>query len=228
MNELTALLSNDVSTPPLRTVLLCVLLAFVLCQVIAAVYVWTYQGLSYSRAFVLSLVMGGVVSSILVLAIGDSVARGLGLLGALALVRFRATLKDTRDMVFVFACLSIGVAVGVQAFSVAIVGTVAYAIISAQLALSNFGSRRLFDGLLRFQGQAGADTEHVVRRILGSHCASYVLVNLREVVQGSRVEFAYQVKLTDPSLAESLVAALRGADGIGAVGLMMQDHTAEV
>ena len=214
--------------PSWQTVLLCILLSFVLCQMIAAVYAWTYHGLSYSRSFVSSLVMAGLVSTILLLGIGNNVARGLGLLGTLAIIRFRSTLKDTRDMVFVFASLSIGIAVGVQAFSVAILGALAYCGLSAHLAFSSFGSRRQFDGLLRFQALASPAVDPLVKKALGAYCNNFVLVNLREVAQGSRVEHAYQIKLRDPMFAEPLVLELRALEGLNGVSLMMQDQTVEV
>jgi uncharacterized membrane protein YhiD involved in acid resistance len=216
------------SGPSWQMVLLCILLSFVLSQAVAAIYVWTYHGLSYSRSFVLALVMSGVVSTVLLLAIGNNVARGLGLLGTLAIIRFRSTMADTRDMVFVFATLSIGIAVGVQSFSVALVGTFVYCLIALHLALSAFGSRRQFDGLLRFQSRATPDADAECKRVIDVYCQNYVLVNLREVAQATRVEHAYQVKLRDASFGEALVAALRELDDVNGVALMMQDQAVEV
>jgi len=216
------------SGPSWQVVLLCLLLSFVLCQMIAAVYVWTYRGLSYSRSFVLSLVMSGVVSTVLLLAIGNNVARGLGLLGTLAIIRFRSTMKDTRDMVFIFATLSIGIAVGVQSFSVALVGSVVYCLMAAHLGLSSFGSRRQFDGLLRFQTLATPEADARCKRVLQMYCENFVLVNLREVAGATRVEHAYQIKLRDPSFAEGLVSALRQLGDVNGVALMMQDQVVEV
>ena len=171
------------SGPSWQLVLLCMLLSFVLCQVVAAVYVWTHRGLSYSRSFVVSLVMGGVVTAMLLLAIGNNVARGLGLVGTLSLIRFRATLKDTRDIIFIFCTLGVGVAVGVQAFTVAVVGALAFSVLSLHLGLSPFGSRRQFDGLLRFQAPSDPDADDLVKKILRDYCNTYVLINLREIVE---------------------------------------------
>ena len=114
------LLSTGLNTATAEQALLCLLVAFVLGKIIAITYQRTYQGLSYSRSFVQSLVLGAVVSTILMLAIGDNLARGLGILGTMALVRFRTNVRDTRDMIFVFAALAIGVSSGVRAFSVAL------------------------------------------------------------------------------------------------------------
>jgi hypothetical protein len=67
------------------------LLAFALSMVISWVYVATYQGLSYLRSFANTLAIAGVVSALVMLAIGDDVARGLGLVGALTVIRFRTS-----------------------------------------------------------------------------------------------------------------------------------------
>ena len=214
--------------PTWQLVLFCVLLTFILCKVISSVYVWTHRGLSYSRGFVISLVMAGVVTTVLLLAIGNNVARGLGLVGTLSLIRFRSTLKDTRDMVFVFSCLAVGVATGVQAFTVAVVGALAFSALSLQLGYSTFGSRRQFDGLLRFQSPSEPEADAICKALLKQYCSNFTLINLREVVQGRFVEHAYQIKLRDASYGEPLVQALREISGVDGVSLLLQDQTTEV
>ncbi len=228
MSELFEQITRVEAGPTWQTAAICMLLSFVLCQLLSAVYTWTHQGLSYSRGFVTSLVMGGMVSTILLLAIGNNVARGLGLLGTLALVRFRATLKDTRDMVFVFASLSVGIAVGVQAFSVAVMGTLAYCLLAAHLAFSQWGSRRSFDGLLRFQGPLGPELESAVARALTVHCSRFTLITLRDVAQGTRVERAYQIRLRESDSPDALLRALKGVQDLSGLTLMMQDQVGEV
>jgi hypothetical protein len=99
------------------------LLSFATSMVIATVYTITYLGIGYLRSFVQTIALGGLVAALVMLAIGDDVARGLGMVGALTLIRFRTTLKDTRDLIFMFASLGIGVAGGVQSFAAAHLGT---------------------------------------------------------------------------------------------------------
>ncbi len=62
----------------------------------------------------------------MVLAVGDNVARGIGLIGALTVIRFRSTLKDPRDLIFAFASLATGVAAGAHAYAAAVLGTVVF------------------------------------------------------------------------------------------------------
>jgi hypothetical protein len=70
-------------------------------------YEKTFLGLSYSRNFVQALVLSSVVAATVMQAIGDNVGRGLGMLGALSIVRFRTSFKDPRDIMFLFAALGL-------------------------------------------------------------------------------------------------------------------------
>lgn len=204
------------------------LTSFVLCQMIAAVYTWTFRGLSYSRGFVISLALTGIVATVLMLAIGNNVARGLGLLGTLAIIRFRSTMRDVRDMIFIFASLAVGIAVGVQALTIAVMGAVAFCLFSAHLTFSPFASRRQFDGLLRLNTPADPDCDSLLKRVLRDHCSNFVLVNLREVAQGERLDQAYQIKLREPSYQDHLVTAIGSLSDVSDISLLMQDPTLEV
>jgi len=85
-----------------EAVLLSLLLAFVLGQVLAWVYYFTHSGLSYSRSFVQSLIVITVVVAMVMAVIGTSFITAVGLMGALAIIRFRNIIKDTRDIAFIF------------------------------------------------------------------------------------------------------------------------------
>ena len=205
--------------------LLCLLCSFVLGQCIAVVYQKTYQGLSYSRSFVQTLVLGAIVSTILMLAIGDNLARGLGILGTMALVRFRTNVRDTRDMIFIFASLAIGVASGVQAFAIAVVGALFFCLAAITVEWGPVGRAKRFDGLLRFWLPQTTPGESAVR-VLKAHCRSHVLVAVRDVAQGNSLEYAYQVKLKNLDAYDQLISALSKLEGIGGLTLMIQDaHT---
>src|SRR5437773_2216686 len=140
-------------------------LAFVLAAALAWTYRATYEGLSYQRGFVQTLALGGPVAAIAMLAIGDDIARGIGLVGALTLIRFRATLKDTRDLVFAFASLAVGVACGVTAFGVAVLGALVFSAASLLLYWSGFGSRRTYDAVLRLRAGYDDDAQAGLTRV---------------------------------------------------------------
>lgn len=212
----------------LEQILLSLLLAFILCSVYATVYRWTFQGLSYSRAFVHTMVLGGMIVSMLIMAIGNNLARGLGILGTLAIIRFRTPVRDPRDMIFLFACLGVGIACGAGTYSVAIVGTIVICVAVVILHLSPFASRREYEGLLRFMTPVGGHGEDDVRAVMQECCAAFHLIAMREAVQGELTEFSYQVRLIDPSYQAELVEGLHAIEGVRDTSLLMQRTTVEL
>lgn len=203
-------------------------LAFVLAQIVGGVYIATFRGLSYSRAFVQAIPLGAITTSMLMLAIGDSIAAGIGLAGGLSIVRFRTTMRDPRDMVFVFAGLGVGIACGLRAYPAAVGGTVLFAAASLLLHLISYGSRRQFDGLLRLVAKADSATGERISAVLKEHTAHFALVALRDVAQGGEAEHAWQIRIPDPEARLRLLAALEAIGGVHDVALHMQEPTLEI
>ena len=209
--------------------ILCGLFAsFVLSMAIAAVYRWTYQGLSYSRSFVHTQVLSSLVTATLIMAIGNNLARGLGILGTLAIVRFRTPIRDPRDIIFLFACLCIGISCGAGVFAVAVIGSVFFCLIALYLHWSPFASLRVYEGLLRFSLPPGSWSKEKAMEILGQYCSSFVLVAMREAIQGDAVEYSYQIRLIDPTYQPELLENLRAVKEINDVHLLMHRATVEI
>ena len=211
-----------------QVALLSFLLAFILTTIIALIYEKTFQGLSYSRGLVQSMILGSIVSCLLMIAIGDNIARGIGIVGSLAIIRFRTNLRDPRDLVFVFASLGIGVACGVQSYATATIGAIVFCLIVMTLYISPFGSRRKHDGLLRFQIPPGAGTQEQVNGILRNLTKHFVLVTMRDVAQGQACDYAYQVKLASTVDNQALLAELEKVPGIRGLSYTNQEATVEV
>jgi hypothetical protein len=221
---LSSLQGNSVND--LRIVLLSILTAFVLSHLIAATYSWSYGGLSYSRSFVQALVLGGVVAAMLMLAIGNNLVWGIGIVGTLAIIRFRTNLRDPRDMVFVFAALAAGIAAGVRAYEVAVVGTIIFCLVSLYLKFVAFGTRSRFDGLLRFTLDGTDGGSRDVARILGTHCSRWALASLEQAV-GEEIEQAYQVRFRREESRFALVQELERVPGLKHLSLLLQETQIE-
>ena len=226
MNELAAIFSPAAGESTWESALLVLLSAFALGHLVAFTYERTFEGMSYSRSFVQSMVLSAVVAATLMLAIGDNLARGLGVMGTMALVRYRTNIRDPRDMVFMFAALAVGLAVGVRSFPAAVFGTVAFCGAAASLQWTTFGQRKRFDGMLRFWLPRSGATGDDVRAVLSTHCDRFALVALRDLAQGETLEYAYQVKLKGQHDHEQLVKALETLQGIQGLSLLIESaHT---
>ncbi len=227
MNDVYSFVSNYTEPVTVKTVLFALLLAFAMAQVIAATYIWTFRGMSYSRSFVLAVGVGAIISCTLMLAINNSIAAGLGIAGSLAIIRFRTALRDARDMVFVFASMAAGICAGLRAPLAAVLGTGVFCLVVIALTWADFGGRRKFDGLLRFQLPSGTGEQTIIDLLRG-YTRTFALVTLREAAQGEMMEYAYQVQFTGDEARVQLLQELGAIQGMQDVSVMMQESTLEI
>lgn len=227
MLDLMAVQSST-AHPTLVTMVYTLLLAFVLSSLIGWTYEKTFKGLSYSRNFVQALVLSTVVSATVMQAIGDNVGRGLGMLGALSIVRFRTSFKDPRDIMFLFAALGAGIGCGVFAWGVAAGGTLAFCIVAFILSGTGLGTRHFYDGMLRFAIPNESEARLAVEKVMKANIRTFVLITMREVDGGERMDVAYQVRLSRKHPAAEVLSALSSIEGVSDVNFMMQDAVTEM
>lgn len=220
-------LSGGSFTP--ENVLLSLLLAFVLGQVIAWVYYFTHSGLSYSRTYVQSLVLVTIVVAMVMAVIGDNIIRAFGLMGALALIRFRNVVKDTRDIVFIFCAVVVGMASGSQRYAISVVGTLVLSVIALYLYLTGFGSHQPHNGFLRFSLPRHIGPKHPITAILNRFCGNFTLISVQDSgFGGVGVEYAYQLMIRNAKQNEQMLSELEKVDGIANINLTMQEQLLEV
>jgi hypothetical protein len=211
-----------------HNVLLSLLLTFLCSSLIATCYEKTFHGLSWSRHLLQTMILGSMVASLVMIAIGDNVARGIGIVGSLAIIRFRTNLRDPRDLVFLFGAMGAGIANGVQSYTTAILGTLLFCGVAFGLELTHFGERRTHDGLLRFQAPTGPDASARIVEVMRGQSRHFALVTMRPVAQGDMVDYAYQVKLDAPGAEQLLLHKLSEVSGIRGLVYVNQETTVEL
>jgi uncharacterized membrane protein YhiD involved in acid resistance len=220
----------EAALPSLRMLIFYLLLSFVLSKPIAWVYIWTHLGTSYSRSFVHALVMLSMIVSFVMLAIGDSMARAFGLFGALALIRFRTPIKDSRDTVFLFLSVAVGIAVGVQNAMLAVAGTSVALLVAVYMFSVRFGERIDSDAVIRFtQDQDTSDDgDPLLRKMLRHYCKTFALISMRDGRKSSTLDLSYQIMLREPGCHRALVNDMHQVPGIHSVNLLMTNEHEEV
>ncbi|MBN1130435.1 MAG: DUF4956 domain-containing protein [Chitinispirillaceae bacterium] len=221
-------LQTATTHPSLVSILYTVLLSFLLSSLIAITYEKTFRGLSYSRNFIQAIILSSIVAGMVMQAIGDNPIRGLGILGALAIIRFRTVFKDPRDIIFMFAAVAAGISCGVFGYGIAVVGTLAFCAAAVALYYSPFGKDRYFDGMLRFNIVSETVTRQALESVMKRYCKNFALITLREMAQGERLDYAYHVKLRKADAKEAFVDSLKTIESIKDVNLMLQETTVEL
>jgi hypothetical protein len=229
MFELEQALSVTGGTPPtFQLALFSLIAALLLSQAVAAAYVWTYRGMSYTRSYVHAISIAAVISCMLLQAANNNLIAGIGIAGSLAVLRIRIALRDPRDLVFIFGGVAVGVACGVHGFTVAIAGTLVFVGAAIALTLTEAGQRHLFEGLLRFHGPADVSTERAINEVLRTYSGNFALTTLREIRQGKAMEYAYHLRLKKADERIAMVRALEAVEGVEGVTLYYQDAAQEL
>jgi hypothetical protein len=100
--------------------------SMVLLGPVVWVYMITRQQQGYDESVVHTVIILPIAVTALVIVVQDSVALAFSLAGIVAAVRFRNTLKDTKDAVYIFLAIGTALAAGVQALGIAAVATVLF------------------------------------------------------------------------------------------------------
>lgn len=111
------------AAPPVSAVgaVLSIVGALALSVPVAWVYMLTKEDVKYDESVPHTVIILPMVVAGIVLIVRDSVALAFSLAGVVAAVRFRNTLRDTKDAVYIFLAVGIGLAAGVQALVVALI-----------------------------------------------------------------------------------------------------------
>ncbi len=95
----------------------------ILGLVIFMSYFLSHAGTIYSRKFNVTLLTLSVLTATVMTVIGNNVALSLGMVGALSIIRFRTAVKDSRDTIYIFWAIIVGICSGVGDYVVAAVGS---------------------------------------------------------------------------------------------------------
>lgn len=107
-------------------------------------YYISHRGTIYSKKFNASLVILTVLTGTVMTVIGNNIALSLGMVGALSIVRFRTAIKDSRDTVYIFWAIIIGICCGVGDYLVASIGSAVVFVVILILGCIKSDNRMLF------------------------------------------------------------------------------------
>jgi uncharacterized membrane protein YhiD involved in acid resistance len=185
--------------------------AFLLSSIIAIVHRLTFTGDQYPKNFFQSLILGAIVTTMVMMAIGDSLARGLGVFGAMAIIRFRTRIDDPRDVLFLFAALSTGLAIGVYGFTISFAGTVMFSVVAFILHFSPFRSFN-FNSKLYFTLTDASHLKDVIATI-ERFSRDYKVINITDDKEKG-MRYQYSISFSKDEDKFQLVNDLKLIEGV--------------
>ncbi len=216
-------LQNASENTNIATLVFTILLAFILSSSIAFVYQKTFRGVLYSRNYVQTIILISIIVTIILQAIGDSFARGLGVMAAMTIIRFRNNLKDPRDLLFIFASLAVGVSCGTYSFGIAVVGTFGFLFAVIVLYFSPLGLQNDFDGMLKFSLPVEGIDRSRLNNFMVKYCQHTSLMDLKDESNDeiSQLAYSYHIRLKQDISYEVFMAQLKRLPGIKGIHIKM-------
>lgn len=218
MPEWLTAASNDAPATPAE-IAIRLIVAVVLGGFVAAIYRQTH-GRSRVDAHTLTttLVLLTVLIAMVSMVIGNSVARAFSLVGALAIVRFRTVVEDTRDTAFVIFAVIVGMAVGsglllLPALGIPIVGAAALLLSRLQEPPMEAGERCTVVVRLALGREAQGSLGEPMARVLRASR----LVATATAKQGAAMDLTYVGALRDGVSAAQVATEINRVEGVQSV-----------
>jgi uncharacterized membrane protein YhiD involved in acid resistance len=212
----------DIFSPTLSQVFIGLLASLFCSFIISLVYRFTYRGPGYSNSFIISIIVLSLITTLVIMVIGNNLARAFGLVGALSIIRFRTAVKDTIDIVYIFFGLAVGMAAGVGYFNLAFGGTI---FISIVLIVTSKTNTNIFRGeQFLLQMQIEEDDVSQVKSIMDEYCSTFELINIKTSSGDSPREFSYYINLKRKKDYLDFVKQLKGLKAIKYINLFRDEE----
>ena len=218
MNEITLFFNNilkslDIQVITLGTALKVMGCALGLALAIMLVYMFTHRRTGFRPAMLFTIMLLGPIVSIIVICIGSNIARAISIGGGLALIRFRNTVEDPRDIVYFYLSIAAGIACGVGfiGFGALAIGMILLLIVILSLiGLDRFGGT---GKRLRILIPESLDYDGVFEPVLKKYCRYSHLNRIKTQDYGTLLELDYRIVMKDKKQEKEFIDELRQRNG---------------
>ena len=160
--------------------------AAVIAAFIFLSYRLSHSGSVYSAKFNVTLAALTVITTTVMIVIGNNIALSLGMVGALSIVRFRTAIKDSRDTAYIFWAIVVGICCGAGDYITAGAGSCV-----VFLVLLLFGRIRTDNRVLLIL-RAARINEAKVEALIFQYYDRKAILRAKNTTEGS-VEFIYEL-----------------------------------
>ncbi|MDR3294262.1 MAG: DUF4956 domain-containing protein [Clostridiales Family XIII bacterium] len=187
--------------------------ALVMGLVISFVYMKTHKTKSPSQSFALTFVLLPAVVAIIILLVGNNVARAFSLAGAFSIIRFRSAPGDPKDITYVLFSMAVGLAAGMgYVLYAAIVGLVLCAVM-VLLELFKYGRPKGIEKILKITVPENLDFQDTFDIVMEKYTTSFRLRRMKTADLGSLYELNYAVVTKDGINEKAFIDELRCRNG---------------
>ncbi|MDQ0903093.1 DUF4956 domain-containing protein [Paenibacillus sp. V4I7] len=205
--------------------LLTILISIALGAIISFTYMKTQP--MYNQSFTLTMIVLPVIIAVIILLIGNNIARAFSLAGAFSIIRFRSAPGDPKDIAFVLFTMAAGLACGVGSFGYAVLFTIALCLLMFFLKAIKFGAKKSAQKLLKVTIPENLGYEEAFDEIFKTFKIDYELRKVRTTELGSLYELVYLVTIDHLTNQKEFLDAVRCRNGNLDITLTMSPTVSE-
>lgn len=191
------------------------------------VYRLSHRGLTYERSFLVTLLMVAPIVGLVIMLIGSNLALSLGMVGALSIIRFRTVIKDSRDMVYLFWTIAIGLGSGTDNWVVIAVASVVIGLVLLGLHFLQYGKAQHGTFVMVTQGSGDKPSRQVQETLAGS-AVEATLRNLEIRETGWEMVLEIRFFNEDPAFHLDLLEQVRALPSVERASLLAPHLTLPV
>lgn len=194
------------------------IIAIIIGIVISQLYKITHRGVNFETSFMTSLVMLAPIVAIVMFFIQGNLVLSLGLVGSLSIIRFRTPIKDTRDMVYLFWAIAVGLGAGTYNWGIVIIASIVLLITVVILYFVKYGRSINHDYILIINGVKNPDRESI-QKVIHEYTS---LIKMRSFsMDQEHWEIVYELQFSDKEKpVDGLVEALNGIELITNISVL--------
>lgn len=208
----------NLSTLNLLRFAVSITLAIALGVGISFVYRITHKGLNYESSFISTLTFLVPIVTLVMFFIQGDLVLSLGLVGSLSIIRFRTPIKDTKDMVFLFWSIVIGLGLGTLNWTLSIIASIVLALCMFGFYKVNYGQKTHNEYILIIKGNQPFDY-----KFIDGLQNDHIMMNLRSrEIEENQFDIVYELKFDQKNLDQvhDLISQLEKNNQITKVSLL--------
>ena len=209
----TIISSTNGESFTLANALIVIVTSIVLGLIISLAYMYTHKKEGYDPGFTITLIMLPVIIAIIILLVGNNVARAFSLAGAFSIIRFRSAPGDPKDISYIFFTLAVGLACGMGYIGYAVIVTVVLCAIMIILDKVKFAMPKTKNMKLKILVPEDLNYEGVFDEILDKYTTLWATESVKTKDFGALFEISYKLHLKEDVSQKKLIDELRCKNG---------------
>ncbi|EMS72085.1 DUF4956 domain-containing protein [Ruminiclostridium cellobioparum] len=198
--------------------------ALILGLIVSLAYIGTHKREGYSAGFTITLIMLPAIISIIIMLIGNNVARAFSLAGAFSLIRFRSAPGDPKDIAYVFFSLAVGLACGMGYLAYGTIFVIVLCLVMALLHNFKFGNPGNACMLLKITIPEDLNFQGLFDDILERYTTSWNMKRVKTTDFGTIFEIVYIINLKSVNEQKQFIDELRCRNGNLNISLTLKEY----